>query len=599
MSRKVLTNRPARAAVVALATGAVAVGMMAPAAANAAVNGPGPAKLQVARTGADSTDLRITWSAVPQVDHYTVNVFDGSKDVATVVAKDQTSFVYDGSGNCTRYQVRVSAAYNSGAVGRTGLYYVSSLAPGAVSNVTWEGGRLSWGQPKLPGATPVTGYQVQVKKVATGEVVHEVTTKENSTDIPAVESTRSYVAKVVATNEFGTCSAAATQIRGTSHLTDAPMGLKMRRDEATPTRVIVSWERPTWANAEGLSGYRIYVRGHGKKDVNHVDVGPDVLTTEFTLEADKNYDFQIRALGAGKNGKITKPVMLYKLGRATTADSELDPDIKITESGSNIVVDINGTIGSAKKYSQLDVRVAPTLSSNGFHDHQLASNASSQITFGPVPCGVFTVVVTGQGQTAAKEFGRLYLNRCDQNVIPANQWKLIHGKAAISGNSVGFPFGGESRVISTVPRSSGDMVFTTEATLSAGWGYGIWTRAKFDTSGVSGYSFQYDPGFARVSSFGPALLLRVWNNGRECGNPIAKVKWPAAVEVNATHNIVVVAQGDSLYAAIDGKRLFEVASLKQALADSKCGFTEPTGTQVGFRVWNAETRAAFENTTLN
>lgn len=599
MSRKVLTRRPVRASMVALATGAVAMGIVAPGAANAAVTVPGPAKLQVARTGADSTDLKITWSAVAKADHYTVNVFDGKKDVATVVAKDQTSFVYDGSGNCTRYQVRVSAAYDNGAVGRTGLYYVSSLAPGAVSDVKWDAGKLTWGQPKLPGATPVTGYEVQVKKISTGEVVHEVTTKENSAEIPAVESTRSYVAKVVAVNEFGTCSSAATQIRGTSHLTDAPMGLRIRRDEGTPTRVIVTWDRPAWANAEGVTGYRIYTRGHGHKGTDHRDVGPDVFSTEFTLEADKNYDFQIRALGAGKNGKVTKPVVLSKLGKATSADSELDPEIKITESGSNVVVDINGTIGSAKKYTELDVRIAPTLSASGFHDKQLASNASTQITFGPVPCGVFTVVVTGQGKSASKEFGRLYLNRCDQNVIPANQWKLIHGQAAISGNSVSFPKGGESRVISTVPRSSGDMVFTTQANLSAGWGYGIWTRAKFDNSGVSGYSFQYDPGFARVSSFGPALLLRVWNNGRECGNPIAKVKWPSGVEVNATHNIVVVAQGDSLYASIDGKRLFEVASLKQALTDSKCGFAEPTGTQVGFRVWNSETRASFENTTLN
>ena len=42
---------------------------------------------------------------------------------------------------------------------------------------------------------------------------------------------------------------------------------------------------------------------------------------------------------------------------------------------------------------------------------------------------------------------------------------------------------------------------------------------------MSGYSFQYDPGYANVNAgFGKALLLRLWENGKECGTPIAKVR---------------------------------------------------------------------------
>src|SRR5690606_24136735 len=102
-------------------------------------------------------------------------------------------------------------------------------------------------------------------------------------------------------------------------------------------------------------------------------------------------------------------------------------------------------------------------------------------------------------------------------------------------------YGNESRVMSTTKRDSQDAVFTTEATLRSGWGYGIWTRASLEKgASVSGYSFQYDPGYANVNAgFGKALLLRVWDSGRECGNPVAKVKWPAGLDVNAKHKVVV------------------------------------------------------------
>ena len=88
---------------------------------------------------------------------------------------------------------------------------------------------------------------------------------------------------------------------------------------------------------------------------------------------------------------------------------------------------------------------------------------------------------------------------------------------------------------------------------------------------MSGYSFQYDPGYANVNAgFGKALLLRLWENGKECGTPIAKVKWPKGLEVNDKHKIVVVNEGDTLYASIDGIKMFDVPSLKTAIKTSGC-----------------------------
>jgi len=83
---------------------------------------------------------------------------------------------------------------------------------------------------------------------------------------------------------------------------------------------------------------------------------------------------------------------------------------------------------------------------------------------------------------------------------------------------------------------------------------------------------------------------------------VAKVKWPAGLSVNGAHDITVVAQGDTLYASINGIKLFDVTSLKESLTTSGCraaGFSEPTGTEVGFRTWSSDGSAVFSGTTLN
>jgi hypothetical protein len=63
--------------------------------------------------------------------------------------------------------------------------------------------------------------------------------------------------------------------------------------------------------------------------------------------------------------------------------------------------------------------------------------------------------------------------------------------------------------------------------------------------------------------------------------------------------VTVVTKGDTLYATIDGIKMFDVPSLKAALAASKCNMPEPTGSQVGFRTWSADGKATFRNTTIN
>jgi hypothetical protein len=360
----------------------------------------------VARAGSDSSDLNITWSPVPGVAHYTVNVFDGSADRKRLVDGATTSFVYDGdpAGVCTRYQVYVTAVFPDGSSGKTGRYWVGQLAPGAASGMAWNNGTLSWGLGKFPGVGPVTDFAVKVKQLSTNATVVDTRTGSASIALPDLDPTRSYLASVQANNAFGSCSTASVLINGTNALTTAPGGLAVTRDAVDPSRAMLSWNRPEWADARGVSGYRIFVRWVGHRTVTKIDVGPDEVGYALELNPNRNHTIQVKALVPGRMTRISKPIMLYKLG-TLSQEMEMDPAVNISQSASTVVVDVSGRIGSGKKYSRLDVRIAQTSGGTFTDDHQ-TTNGAQRITFGNLPAGTYTVVVTGQGSTASKEFGR-------------------------------------------------------------------------------------------------------------------------------------------------------------------------------------------------
>ncbi len=168
----------------------------------------------------------------------------------------------------------------------------------------------------------------------------------------------------------------------------------------------------------------------------------------------------------------------------------------------------------------------------------------------------------------------------------------MRGSASIYDQVVALDNGGETRVFSTRQFDSQDMVLAADANLQSGKGYGVWFRATAtgNAADVSGLTFQYDPGF------GNRFLVRQWYGGKECSTPIASTQMPAGLSIYGSHKIVVAAQGDTLYATIDGERLFDLPSLSQAIAGNACGYPTPSGTMVGLRTWVGKAR--FANITI-
>jgi hypothetical protein len=359
--------------------------------------------------------------------------------------------------------------------------------------------------------------------------------------------------------------------------------------------VDITWAPPAWSGYGPVTEYEI---GYGTGRVTEwVRVPASARAHTLTLDANRNHVFLMRAISSDDRGNHTKVIKLLKHGAPGTP--AVDPQVTVSEADGTITVDTVGPVGSSAAYPRMTVKVEPTLNKGTFRDEHVIANGASQTVFTQVPCGVYTDTVTGFGPGLAKEFGRKVVNRCDTGLVPADLWKVVYGQAKISGNTVDVTTTGERRIMSTTKRTSQDMVLTTTAALHTGLGYGVWARANLTNgSSVTGYSFQYDPGYATVSSFGKALLLRLWNNGRECGTPLAKVPFPAGVDVYSPHDIMVVVKGDTLYATIDGKVVFNVDSLKDAVAKNGCGMSAPTGSEIGFRTWSSST-ATFTNTTLS
>lgn len=589
----------------ALAVSTATLSLLPALSASASVGGlKAPGTLSVERTGAGLTELAIAWKGVPNVDHYTVTVFNGSKDLSQVVDAKTTNLVVSAPGECTRWQVRVSATDADGNTASTDAYRVAPLAPGGVSDMdvdrTSDGksGVVFWNAPRFPGAGAPT-YQVQLKELASGKIIDTVKTDGTKVGFDGLEPKRAYAAKVTASNDFGSCVTSTSLLRNEKPA--EPTGFTVTRESSASSIALLKWTAPKWRGYGSVDAYEIVYKAIGDKESMFEKVPADQTYAKLELDPKRSWTFQVRALG-NERGNWSKVATLMKDLPAGTP--ELDPAVKIVENSGTVTVDFTGPVGSSSKYPNMVLSIKPTVASKGFSDTHTVSNRAGQAEFTQVPCGVYTVTVTGtNGDKDSKEFGRQVINRCDTGAIPAANWKLVYGKADIKGNFVDMKYGNESRVMSTTKRDSQDAVFTTEATLRSGWGYGIWTRASLEKgAAVSGYSFQYDPGYANVNAgFGKALLLRVWDGGRECGNPVAKVKWPAGLDVNAKHKVVVVNKGDSLYASIDGIKMFDVPSLKDAMKTSGCSanFAEPNGTEVGFRSWNATSSVFFENTTLS
>ena len=157
--------------------------------------------------------------------------------------------------------------------------------------------------------------------------------------------------------------------------------------------------------------------------------------------------------------------------------------------------------------------------------------------------------------------------------------KVLSGKWVIAHDVMKNIGDGEARV-AFGDNGWKDCHLTLSATLNSGRGYGVYYRSD-GKAAISGYVFQYDPGFGHG-----AFLVRKVAAGVE-SPPIASVGIPAGFPVyDVPHQIRISAVGDEQNIFVDGNKVLTL--------------TDPTFSygSAGLRTWD-NTRAEFDSVTIN
>ncbi len=161
----------------------------------------------------------------------------------------------------------------------------------------------------------------------------------------------------------------------------------------------------------------------------------------------------------------------------------------------------------------------------------------------------------------------------------SDHWNVTRGRFAWGETGMSNDRGGENRAFLDVPVDSASYQVDLAANLEKGKGWGLWFGAGLDERNrVSGYTFQYDPGYGRG-----AYLLREWSNDRE------SVLMPvyADLDTGNFHEFTFDVSEGNFTAYQDGNAVLSYE-----------GDLTPAGDLVGLRTWS-NTEVEFRDFTVS
>ena len=157
---------------------------------------------------------------------------------------------------------------------------------------------------------------------------------------------------------------------------------------------------------------------------------------------------------------------------------------------------------------------------------------------------------------------------------PAPGWHATHGRWHWTDQGL-VSSHGENRIFLDVLDDESEYKVDFSADLLKGKGWALFWASSLDgRKRVSGYSFQYDPGYGAG-----AYLLRQWQKNRES----VLLAVPADLDQGVFHDFAFTIGSDGFRALQDGR---PVLSYDKPL--------EPSGDLLGFRTW-ANSQAVFRN----
>ncbi|BEL07956.1 hypothetical protein Q0Z83_061470 [Actinoplanes sichuanensis] len=295
-----------------VAVGAAALGVVTstvalPSSAQAALTAP--KTLAVNRTADDVYKLRVVWKAVPDADHYAIDITAGDIQTVLDLPATTTEYTIDAPNPCTAYKIRVGAVDSAGVIANTGYYSLRALTPSAVTGVST--GRAddgttataTWKLPAWTGYTPLTGYRAVFTRMIDGAVLADQTGTDMSFRYSGADPERAYTLSLTTVNEYGAC--VTTRSLVDRFRPAEPTNVVAERRADAPGTVEMVWKAPT-----GGPVPTYYQIGYGTEKVTKlVKVDASARSSTLALAADKRWVVELKAYNEnGGSNAVTSAV---------------------------------------------------------------------------------------------------------------------------------------------------------------------------------------------------------------------------------------------------------------------------------------------------
>ncbi|WP_203905879.1 fibronectin type III domain-containing protein, partial [Virgisporangium aliadipatigenens] len=547
-----------------------------------------PKAVTVDRDTKDPTNIAIKWSTVEGATRYNVSVFDGATDKVTLIPGSKNTHTLQNTDPCARLRVTIGARDKSGAGATSGNVWLNSLAPGGVSGVkaqrdpTYTNLTVTWKQPTWTGQGTLTGYRVVLIRTTDEKTVSDTTVNTLSTTITKLDPTADYRLHVSATNTYGTCVVNKMPIG--SSKTSAPTALRHDRDDTNPRKVTVTWNTPAYLGYGAITHYMIGAAEGSADPTTWTRLEPTTTSALLDLDPGKKWNIQIVPFNAFGPGRIG----VTRLTPDATAG--LKPLVNLALSGEQVNVKLGTKVGGITEYPRVVVRIRSLIADdNAYYDEQWGQTGASTITFTNIPLGIYIATVSGTTPTGDREeewARQVMIVGPNTNTLTNTAWQSVLAIKSASG---------DGNVITKTGTNTPNHALLTTVNLKANRGYGVWVRASISPLKLmTGLLVEYDPNY---NGQGPTYLLRMQKLGIPCAKPLAVAKAPTATTKAGTHDISVVANGDTLTATVDNVTVLNVQNLT-ATNNNTCLTHVPTGTQAGLRTWKTDGLNAYTKSTL-
>ena len=361
-----------------------------------------PTNVTVTRKAAKPNDFTVSWSAptAGTANKYTVTIFADGQQTVQIVPGSASSLDVTGKSLMSIYSIRVGARTTAGDGDDSAQITLEPALPGAPVDVTGVpsavggGIALSWGAPGRNSFSPIDHYHVDVINRVTGVKTSGDVAKTTAA-FTALDQGGSYLAAVTAVTKDGSGLTETAEVGGPVPTT--PRGVTAVRDPLDATKVVISWDVPSYPGAAAVTGYRVASGATQALDFKPVTGSGSAV---LPLAVDAAGMFAVQAVNAKGASVSSSQVFVPTLVKTLTPTSAYP--VSVTVNGRVVTASFVGRLGAAAD-AKMILRLAPAAGYT-YREEQVTDNGSDpSATLTNVPPGKYTFAVSAYNPATKTE----------------------------------------------------------------------------------------------------------------------------------------------------------------------------------------------------